>query len=63
MNDKEFKDLCTLVAVLGLSISGEQVELVAPHALQIVDDLMTMRKGSAETEAGIVAIRKRTRRQ
>lgn len=58
MNDAEFRDICLLLAVLGLTVSGEQVEHVANHAHAITNDLMSLRTGDA-VEAGIVAIRKR----
>ena len=58
MDDKEFKDLAVLLAVLGLTVSGERVELIATHAHGIANELMSLRTGDA-VEAGIVAIRKR----
>jgi len=60
MDDKEFKDICLLMAVLGLTVSGERVEHIATQAHGIVNELMSLRTGES-IEEGIVAIRKRRR--
>ena len=61
MDDKEFKDIALLMAVLGLTASGERVELIATHANGIVNELMSLRTGET-MEAGILGIRKRARK-
>lgn len=62
MDDKEFKDIALLMAVLGLTASGEKVEYIATQAHGIVNELVSLRIGDG-LDGGIAAMVKRRNRR
>jgi hypothetical protein len=59
MNEEDFRDACAMLAMVGLIIRGDDLDIT--KAWMVADAMLKGR--NPEPEEGIVAIKKRTRRK